>query len=163
MPAASEFGSIEALACVAGGFAMAGPIHDQPVDVWRKQFALNLDTAYTVTRAVLGGMVEQERGSIVYVGSRAALRPFPGASGYIVAKAAVLALMQAVDAEVRGFGVRANVVVPNVVDTPRNREREPGCRLLQVDDGGRAGPRHRMAVRGRFDAGVRGRHPRLWT
>jgi NAD(P)-dependent dehydrogenase (short-subunit alcohol dehydrogenase family) len=133
------FGSIEALACVAGGFAMAGPIQDQPVDVWRKQFALNLDTAYTVTRAVVGGMVEQERGSIVYVGSRAALRPFPGASGYIVSKAAVLALMQAVDAEVRGHGVRANVVVPNVVDTPRNREENPDADFSKWTTGGELG------------------------
>jgi NAD(P)-dependent dehydrogenase (short-subunit alcohol dehydrogenase family) len=120
-----RFGSVDALVCVAGGFAMAGGIHEQPLDVWRKQFALNLDTAYTITRAVVGGMLEQGSGSIVYVGSRAALRPFPGASGYIVSKAAVIALMQAVDAEVRTHGVRANVIVPNVVDTPRNRDENP--------------------------------------
>jgi len=134
-----QFGSVDALACVAGGFAMAGGIHEQPVDVWRKQLALNLDTAYTITRAVVGGMLENERGSIVYIGSRAALRPFPGGSGYIVSKAAVIALMQAVDTEVRGHGVRANVIVPNVVDTPRNRAENPDADFSKWTTGAELG------------------------
>jgi NAD(P)-dependent dehydrogenase (short-subunit alcohol dehydrogenase family) len=70
-------------------------------------------------------MLEQGSGSIVFVGSRAALRPFPGASAYIVSKAAVIALMQAIDAEVRTKGVRINAIVPNIVDTPRNRQENP--------------------------------------
>ena len=134
-----RFGSIDALACVAGGFAMAGGVHEQPVEVWRKQLALNLDTAYTITRAVVGGMLENGRGSIVYIGSRAALRPFPGGSAYIVSKAAVIALMQAVDAEVRGQGVRANVVVPNVVDTPRNRDENPDADFSKWTTGAELG------------------------
>ena len=120
-----RFGRIDALACVAGGFAAAGPVHEQSLDVWRKQLALNLDTAYLVSRAALGPMLEQGSGSIVFVGSRAAVRPFAGASAYIVSKAAVIALMQAIDVEVRSKGVRANVIVPNIVDTPRNREENP--------------------------------------
>jgi NAD(P)-dependent dehydrogenase (short-subunit alcohol dehydrogenase family) len=37
----------------------------------------------------------------------------------------VLALMSAVDAETRTKGVRVNTVVPNIVDTPRNRDENP--------------------------------------
>ncbi len=81
-------------------------------------------------------MLDAGSGSIVFVGSRAALRPFPGAAAYIVSKAAVIALMQAIDAEVRGKGVRANVVVPNIVDTPRNRAENPDA----DSPGGRRGP-----------------------
>jgi NAD(P)-dependent dehydrogenase (short-subunit alcohol dehydrogenase family) len=120
-----RFGRVDALACVAGGFAMAGHVHEQPLGTWRGQLAINLDTAYLVSRAALGPMLEQGSGSIVFVGSRAALRPFPGASAYVVSKAAVIALMQAIDAEVRTKGVRANAIVPNIVDTPRNRQENP--------------------------------------
>jgi len=120
-----RFGGVRALGCVAGGFRMSGPLHESSPDDWRSQLAVNLDTAYTMTRAALRPMLEAGAGSIVYVGSRAAVRPFPGAAPYIVSKAAVLALMGAVDAEVRGKGLRVNTVVASVVDTPRNRADNP--------------------------------------
>ena len=123
--ALDRHGSVDALACVAGGFRMSGPLHESSPDDLRGQLAVNLETAYTITRAALGPMLGAGRGSIVYVGSRAALRPFPGAAAYVVSKAAVLALMSAVDAEVRTKGVRVNTVVPNIVDTPRNRDENP--------------------------------------
>lgn len=123
--ALGRFGRVDALACVAGGFAAGQAVHEQPLDLWRRQLALNLDTAYLISHAALAPMLDQGSGSIVFVGSRAALRPFAGASAYVVSKAAVIALMQAIDVEVRTKGVRANVVVPNIVDTPRNREENP--------------------------------------
>ena len=88
--------------------------------------AVNLDTAYTITRAALAPMVAAGSGSIVYVGSRAAVRPFPGAAPYIVSKAAVLALMGAVDAEVRTQGVRVNTVIAE----HRGHAPQPRARIL---------------------------------
>jgi NAD(P)-dependent dehydrogenase (short-subunit alcohol dehydrogenase family) len=120
-----RFGGVQALGCVAGGFKMSGPLHESSPDDWRSQLGVNLDTAYTMTRAALRPMLEEGTGSIVYVGSRAAVRPFPGAAPYIVSKAAVLALMGAVDAEVRKKGLRVNTVMASIVDTPRNRADEP--------------------------------------
>ena len=45
--AVERFGGVDALAHIAGGFAAAGTIDEQPVDVWRSQMAINLDTAYS--------------------------------------------------------------------------------------------------------------------
>jgi NAD(P)-dependent dehydrogenase (short-subunit alcohol dehydrogenase family) len=123
--ALERFGRVDALANVAGGFAAAGPIDESPVDVWRSQLAVNLDTAYHMTRAVLGPMRAAGRGAIIYIGSSATERPFPGAAGYIVSKTALAGLMRAVDAEVRLQGIRANTVVVRIVDTPRNRAENP--------------------------------------
>jgi NAD(P)-dependent dehydrogenase (short-subunit alcohol dehydrogenase family) len=123
--AADRFGSVDALGCVAGGFTMSGPLHESSPDDWRNQLAVNLDTAYTMTRAALRPMLAAGSGSIVYVGSRAGLRPFPGAVPYAVSKGALLSLMSAVDAEVRRHGVRANAVIASIVDTPRNRRDNP--------------------------------------
>ena len=83
------------------------------------------------------------------------------AAAYIVSKAAVIALMQTIDAEVRGKGVRANVVVPNIVDTPRNRA-EPRRRPVPVDDRRRAGRGDRVALRRPVGAAVGRYDPRLW-
>jgi NAD(P)-dependent dehydrogenase (short-subunit alcohol dehydrogenase family) len=123
--AIERFGSVEALANVAGGFAAGGTLDKAPVDVWRSQMAVNLDTAYHMTRAVLGPMRAAGRGAVVYIGSSATERPFPGAAGYIVSKSALAGLMRAVDAEVRTEGIRANTVVVKIVDTPRNRADNP--------------------------------------
>src|SRR5439155_832568 len=75
-----RFGGVDALAHIAGGFAAAGTIDEQPVDVWRSQMAINLDTAYFMTRAALRPMRQAGRGSIVYIGTSAMLTPFSGAS-----------------------------------------------------------------------------------
>ena len=64
-------------------------------------------------------------GAIVCVSARAALQPFPGAAGYITAKAAVLAFVDALDAEYRDDGIRANAILPSVIDTPANRASMP--------------------------------------
>jgi NAD(P)-dependent dehydrogenase (short-subunit alcohol dehydrogenase family) len=123
--AVERFGSLEALANIAGGFAAGGTLDEAPVDVWRSQMAVNLDTAYHMTRAALAPMRAAGRGAIVYIGSSATERPFPGAAGYIVSKTALTGLMRAVDAEVRTEGIRANTVVVKIVDTPRNRAENP--------------------------------------
>ena len=123
--ALGRFGSVDALVNVAGGFAAPGPIDEAPVDAWRSQLAVNLDTAFHMTRAALRPMKAAGRGSIVYIGSSASERPFPGAAGYIVAKTALAGLMRAVDAEVRTHGIRTNTVVVRIVDTPRNRAENP--------------------------------------
>jgi len=123
--AVDRFGGVDALAHVAGGFAAAGPVDEQPIDVWRRQMTINLDTAYFMTRAVLPPMKAAGRGSIVYIGTSAMLSPFSGASGYIVSKVALGGLMRCVDVEVRTQGIRCNTVVVRIVDTPRNRAENP--------------------------------------
>jgi NAD(P)-dependent dehydrogenase (short-subunit alcohol dehydrogenase family) len=66
-------------------------------------------------------------GSIVCVGTRAAVQPFSGAAGYIASKAAVIAFAQAVAAEYKNEGVRCNAILPSVIDTPANRSSMPNA------------------------------------
>jgi NAD(P)-dependent dehydrogenase (short-subunit alcohol dehydrogenase family) len=62
---------------------------------------------------------------VVCVSTRAAVQPFPGAAGYIVSKAAVLAFVKAIAIEYRDDGVRCNAILPSVIDTPANRASQP--------------------------------------
>jgi NAD(P)-dependent dehydrogenase (short-subunit alcohol dehydrogenase family) len=110
---------------LVGGFAAGGRVHETPIDEFEKQFTLNLRPTYLVTQAALPHMVEGGTGSIVCVGTRAALRPFSGAAGYISSKAAVIAFAQAVAVEYRDDGIRCNVILPSVIDTPANRASMP--------------------------------------
>jgi NAD(P)-dependent dehydrogenase (short-subunit alcohol dehydrogenase family) len=70
-------------------------------------------------------LLERGGGSFVAVSARPALRPFPGSSAYATAKAAVLAFVMTLDADYRTKGIRANAILPSVIDTPANRAAEP--------------------------------------
>jgi NAD(P)-dependent dehydrogenase (short-subunit alcohol dehydrogenase family) len=119
--------SLRAVVNLVGGFAQGGRVHETPVEDFEAQLRLNLRPAYVVTAAALPVLLEAGAGAIVCVSSRAALRPFPGAAGYITAKAAVLAFVDALDAEYRQDGIRANAIVPSTIDTPANRAASPGA------------------------------------
>jgi NAD(P)-dependent dehydrogenase (short-subunit alcohol dehydrogenase family) len=110
---------------LVGGFAMGGRVHETEVDEFEEQFRLNLRPTYLVTSAALPHLLEAGGGSIVCVGTRAAIQPFPGAAGYIASKAAVIAFAQAVAAEYKHDRIRSNVILPSVIDTPANRASMP--------------------------------------
>jgi len=110
---------------LVGGFAAGGRVHETPVDDFMAQFRLNLRPTYLMTQAALPAMLEGSGGSIVCVGTRAALQPFKGAAGYVSSKAAVIAFAQAVAVEYRDDGIRCNCVLPSVIDTPANRASMP--------------------------------------
>jgi NAD(P)-dependent dehydrogenase (short-subunit alcohol dehydrogenase family) len=121
---AASDGALAGLVTLAGGFASGGRLHEAPAEEFERMLELNLMTAMRLARAALPKLVDGG-GSIVCVGARAALQPFAGASGYVVSKAAVLALVRTLAVEYRDEGVRANAILPSVIDTPANRESMP--------------------------------------
>ncbi|MBB4907776.1 SDR family NAD(P)-dependent oxidoreductase [Actinophytocola algeriensis] len=130
--AAAE-GPLRAVVHLAGGFAMGGRVHETPVEDFEAQFRTNLRPTYLVCAAAIPHLIAAGGGSIVCVSSRAAVNPFAGAAGYVTSKAAVLALVDALDTEYRDDGIRVNAVLPGVIDTPANRESMPGSRSNWVD------------------------------
>jgi NAD(P)-dependent dehydrogenase (short-subunit alcohol dehydrogenase family) len=118
---------LRGLVNLVGGFAAGGRVHETPIEEFEKQFRLNLRPTYLMTQAVLPHMLESGAGSIVCVGTRAAVQPFPGAAGYIASKAAVIAFSQAVAVEYRNEGIRCNAILPSVIDTPANRVSMPNA------------------------------------
>jgi NAD(P)-dependent dehydrogenase (short-subunit alcohol dehydrogenase family) len=117
--------SLRAAVNLVGGFAEHGRVHETPIETFEEQLRLNLRPTYLVCAAVLPVLLQAGGGAIVCVSSRAARRPFPGAAGYVVSKAAVLALVDALDAEYRKDRIRVNAVLPSVIDTPFNRTSMP--------------------------------------
>jgi NAD(P)-dependent dehydrogenase (short-subunit alcohol dehydrogenase family) len=110
---------------LVGGFAMGGRVHETAIEEFERQFRLNLRPTYLMIAAAVSPMIDAGGGSIVCVGTRAALQPFPGAAGYVSSKAAVIAFAQAVAAEYKNDGVRCNAILPSVIDTPANRASMP--------------------------------------
>lgn len=112
----------------AGAFRGGERLHETKDDAtWNAMLDANLETARVSLAALLPGMVGRREGSVVIVGSMAAVRPWTSASSaaYAASKAAVVALTQAVAAEVFSDGVRVNAVLPSTIDTPQNRASMP--------------------------------------
>ncbi len=117
-------------ALVAGGWAGGAPVHAAKDDAaFESMMKANVATAWRALRALLPPMVAARAGSIVVVGSRAAVRPetSAGAAVYAASKAAVIAMAQTVAAEVAPHGVRVNAILPSTMDTPANRASMPSA------------------------------------
>jgi NAD(P)-dependent dehydrogenase (short-subunit alcohol dehydrogenase family) len=110
---------------LVGGFAVGGRVHETPIEEFEMQFRLNLRPTYLMVQAAVPHLLSGGGGSIVCVGTRAALQPFPGAAGYISSKAAVIAFAHTVAAEFKNDGIRCNTILPSVIDTPGNRGSMP--------------------------------------
>ncbi|MEA2471744.1 MAG: hypothetical protein QOE38_2743 [Thermoleophilaceae bacterium] len=116
---------IGAVVNLVGGFAAGHRVHETPVGDFEEQLRVNLRPTYLVTMAAVPHMLAAQEGAVVCVSSRAALRPFAGAAGYVTSKAAVLAFVDALAVEYTKDGVRANAILPSVIDTPANRRSQP--------------------------------------
>ena len=123
-----DLGAPAGAVLIAGTWQGGTPLYAETDDrVWKAMLATNLETTHASLRAVLPGMVARKRGSIVVIGSRVVERPWTSASAsaYGASKAAVVALAQAVAAEVLESGVRVNAILPSTLDTAANRRAMP--------------------------------------
>jgi NAD(P)-dependent dehydrogenase (short-subunit alcohol dehydrogenase family) len=125
--AVAAISDIAAIVNLVGGYAEGGRVHETEPDEFDRLMRLNLRPNVLLARAAMPRFIRQGGGAFVAVSARPALRPFAGAAPYIVAKAAVLSFVQTLDAEYRNDGVRANAVLPSVIDTPANREAQPNA------------------------------------
>ncbi len=120
----ARHGRIDVLVSAVGGFAMGDLVHTDRA-TWDTQLTLNLTTAYVAAHAVVPAMLEAGAGRVVAVASRAVVPPAGGFIAYTVAKAGVIAFIQALAVETRGKGVTVNAVLPSTMDTPANRAAMP--------------------------------------
>ena len=114
---------IDVLVIGVGGFA-GGSLVETDRATWDTMLRLNLTTAYTAAHAVLPHMLATG-GRVVMIASRAVVPPAGGFIAYTVAKAGVIALMQALSQEVKARGITVNAVAPSTMDTPANRAAMP--------------------------------------
>jgi NAD(P)-dependent dehydrogenase (short-subunit alcohol dehydrogenase family) len=116
---------LEAVVNLVGGFADGRRVHETDPDEFARLMKLNVTPAFLLARAAMPRLIERGGGAFVGVSARTALRPYSGAAAYATSKAAVLALIGALDVEYRHDGIRSNAVLPSVIDTPANRESQP--------------------------------------
>ncbi|HET7359629.1 MAG TPA: SDR family NAD(P)-dependent oxidoreductase, partial [Rhodanobacteraceae bacterium] len=115
------------------------------------QLDINLRTAFNATRAVLPHMLERGRGFVLGVGAAAALDGGASMGAYAAAKAALIAWLKSVDAELAPRGIDVSILYPMAaVDTPGNRRAMPKSDpALWIDPAELAATALHLATRGR--------------
>jgi NAD(P)-dependent dehydrogenase (short-subunit alcohol dehydrogenase family) len=117
--------NLTAVVNLVGGFASGPLAHETDQETYDRMLELNLRPGFMLVRAAFPRLIEAGGGAYVGVSARPALQPFPGSAAYSTAKAAVLAFVRSLAADYRDRGIRANAILPSVIDTPANRAATP--------------------------------------
>ncbi|MCE1165287.1 MAG: SDR family oxidoreductase [Bacteroidetes bacterium] len=117
-----EKGRVDVLVNTVGGFPEARNVADFELTEFSGWFDINFTSAFLFSKAVLKKMIPFNYGKIISIGSLASLDPLEGRLAYSVAKSAIVVLMDTISKEYKKHNIRANTVIPSVIDTPSNRE-----------------------------------------
>ncbi len=118
-----DHGGLDALANIAGTWRGGDPIAETDVDTFDFLFDVNLKTMFLTSKHSLPHLQESE-GAIVSVSARSSLEGGEGDGPYRASKAGVRLLTETIAEENLGT-VRANAIMPSVIDTPMNRDMMP--------------------------------------
>ncbi len=123
----AKHGRLDALVNTVGGYAGGVKFWEMETKVFEQMLALNLRSGYALSRAAVRAMLKQGRGAIVNVAARAAFDHAAGAAAYAASKAAAVAMLDSLAADLKGSGVRVNSVLPSIIDTETNRKAMPNA------------------------------------
>jgi len=114
----AELGTIDILVCNAA-IRPHKSLAETSLEDWHHVMGVNLHSAFYLARAVIPGMKERKRGSIIAIGGQSSLTGRPNTAAVTAAKTGTLGLVRALAAELGPFGIRANMVIPGTMDTER--------------------------------------------
>ncbi len=132
-----EWRAIDVLVNNAGLALGLEPAQRASLDDWEAMIETNCAGLVTMTRAVLPGMVERNRGHVVNVASVAATYPYPGGNVYGATKAFVRQFTLNLRADLLGTAVRATSIEPGMAETEFSLVRFQGdaARAAKVYEG----------------------------
>ncbi|MEW9798700.1 3-oxoacyl-ACP reductase FabG [Alteromonas sp. CYL-A6] len=111
-----EFGGIDILVNNAG-ITRDNLLMRMKDDEWQDIMDTNLTSVFTLSKAVLRGMMKKRFGRIINVGSVVGSAGNAGQANYAAAKAGVIGFSKSMAREVASRGITINVVAPGFIDT----------------------------------------------
>ncbi len=138
-------GPVSILVNSAGVAGANHPLHEYPLDEWRRVVEIDLNGTFYVNRALVPGMIARNYGRIVNIASIAAKEGNPNASAYAAAKAGVVGLTKSLGKELATYDIAVNAITPAVANTEILKElteefivymmsKIPRGRALEVDE-----------------------------
>jgi NAD(P)-dependent dehydrogenase (short-subunit alcohol dehydrogenase family) len=127
----AEHGHLDVVVNTVGAYAGGAKLWEMDPKVFDQMLALNLRVGYAILRAVVPPMLRQKNGAIINVASKAAFDHASGAAAYAASKAAAVAMVDSLASDLKGTGVRANSILPSIIDTEANRKAMPKADFAQ--------------------------------
>jgi len=127
----SDMGPPDILVNTLGAF-FPGQAVDTTPDQLQTMLDVNLGAALWLSKAVVPHMSRRRSGVIVHVSARPGIDPTYGMAAYGASKAALIQLTRGLDVELRPMGIRVNCIVPQIIDTERNRKGLPEEMLVHA-------------------------------
>ncbi len=127
----AEYGHLDVMVNTVGAYAGGMKLWETDPKVFDQMLTLNLRAGYTLLRAVVPEMLKQKQGAIISLASKAALDHAAGAAAYAASKAAAVAMIDSLAADLKGSGVRVNSILPSIIDTQANRRAMPNADFAQ--------------------------------
>ncbi len=123
-----EFATIDVLVNNAGLALGLAPFDEANMDDWQVMIETNILGLLAMTRAILPGMRQRQRGHVVNISSTAGNYQYPGANVYGASKAFVTYLSMAMRSDLLGSPVRVTNIEPGMVETDFSAVRFKGDR-----------------------------------
>jgi NAD(P)-dependent dehydrogenase (short-subunit alcohol dehydrogenase family) len=118
---------LDVLVNCVGGYAGGVKLWESDAKTLNRMLTLNLWSGFALSRATAKAMVKKRMGAIVNVAAKAALDHPGGLAAYAASKAAALAMIDSLAADLKGTGVRVNSILPSIIDTEPNRQAMPNA------------------------------------
>lgn len=112
-----EWREIDVLVNNAGLSRGLNKLHEGTIEDWEEMIDTNIKGLLYVSRAVIPGMVERNRGTIINIGSIAGHEVYPGGNVYCATKFAVDAITRGLRMELVDTAIRVCAVDPGLVET----------------------------------------------
>lgn len=123
----ARYGRLDVLVNTIGAYAGGKPLWETDPKTWRLMINLNLNAGFALAHAAVPAMLRQGSGSIVNIAAKAAFDHAAGAAAYAASKAGAQAMIDCLAQDLKGTGVRANSVLPSIIDTEPNRRAMAGA------------------------------------
>jgi NAD(P)-dependent dehydrogenase (short-subunit alcohol dehydrogenase family) len=127
----AEYGHLDVVVNTVGAYAGGIKLWETDPKVFDRMLSLNLRSGYTILRAIVPAMLKQKHGAIINVAAKAAFDHAGGAAAYAASKAAAVAMIDSLAADLKGTGVRVNSILPSIIDTEANRKAMPTADFAQ--------------------------------
>lgn len=128
-------GNIDVLVNTLGAFELGDALSTTP-ELLQQMMDVNLAPALWLSQAAAPHLQQSGSGAIVHIASRPGVEPTVGMAAYAVSKAALVHLTRILDLEFRPLGIRVNTVVPQLLDTEKNRTYLPAEALSHAVEPG---------------------------